>query len=275
MADVATVAVLIPVFNGHEALLRTLSSISEPFPVDLIIVDDGSDPPVELSSTFNGNSVTLLRLDRNQGITRALNYGLDYILERNYQFVARLDVGDFNVPGRFAKQLSYLTDHPELWLVGSNAVIVDSEGRILYLFRTPTDPETLSGRMHLNSCFLHSTVMFRSIGFRELGIYSDAYPAAEDYELFFRFVRARRAGIVPDVLVSCVVDPNGISIRKRRQQLKTRLRIQLKYFELRTFSSYVGVLKTIGLMVIPYTWILFLKRLGSPSKSNAEHHLFE
>ncbi|WP_340137033.1 glycosyltransferase family A protein, partial [Burkholderia gladioli] len=39
------VAVLIPAYNGHDDLERSLASLAETAPVHVLVVDDGSTPP--------------------------------------------------------------------------------------------------------------------------------------------------------------------------------------------------------------------------------------
>ncbi|HDR9295627.1 TPA: glycosyltransferase, partial [Burkholderia multivorans] len=40
------VAVLMPAYNGHSDVVRTLASFREDAPVHVLIVDDGSTPPI-------------------------------------------------------------------------------------------------------------------------------------------------------------------------------------------------------------------------------------
>src|SRR4051794_41564980 len=88
-------AFLMPVYNpAPEKLARTLDSLmAQSEPADVVIVDDGSRQPIAGMLEPRDN-LKILRLDRNQGITRALNHGLAYVIDAGYEYAARMDCGD-------------------------------------------------------------------------------------------------------------------------------------------------------------------------------------
>src|SRR5690242_1544998 len=102
-----SLCILIPVYNNLAGLIRSLSSIMYPSQQFLVlVVDDGSDCPIDLDS-ISGRLVhpvplQVIRSEKNEGITHALNRGLDFIY-RHYSvdFIARLDCGDTCHPDRF------------------------------------------------------------------------------------------------------------------------------------------------------------------------------
>ena len=51
----------------------------------------------------------------------------------------------------------------------------------------------------------------------------------------------------------------SISVRNRRRQLRSKLRIQLKYFRPAEPFSFVGVAKTLILMSLPYGAVVAVK----------------
>ena len=55
--------------------------------------------------------------------------------------------------------------------------------------------------MHMNSCFPHPSVMFRTCILKDIGFYSTGYPAAEDYEFFFRISKKFRVSNIDEVLI--------------------------------------------------------------------------
>ena len=104
-----------------------------------------------------------------------------------------------------------------------------------------------------------AAVMFRTSVVRTAGMYSTAYPAAEDLEFFWRIARQHHVANLPETLVVTRFDPSGLSMRRRREQLRSTLRIQLAFFQASTWASYYGILKTLGRFVIPYTVIVAIK----------------
>lgn len=264
------VVVLIPVFGGYSALYGTLKSLAQarlPSRLVTLVVDDGSNPPIELpSGAYASLGLRIERLPRNLGIEGALNHGLRVVRNLGGDFVARLDAGDTIHPERLEKQCGILERDAEIGLVASDAWFVDPAGRRLFRFHAPRSDAQARRAMHLNSCLLHPTVMLRMRALDNAGTYSTAYPAAEDYELFFRLMRHARVAIIGEPLTTLEVAPGGISLRRRRAQLWSRLRVQWRYFDRRRWESYGGVVLTLALLLVPNRLVLVLKRLIGVSR---------
>lgn len=254
------IALLIPVYNDQEGLNLSISKLPGEVPLDIVVVDDGSQPPIVLPDIPPPHQGYLLRLAKNQGIEHALNHGLKWILERGYEYIARLDAGDIALPGRFLKQQQFLDQHPEYVLVGGQAHFVDGEGRDVFEEHFPETYAEIRRFMHARCCFIHPAVMLRASVLRDVGLYSDRFKAAEDYELFFRIVRKYKAANLPHVVVITAWDPQGISLTKRRAQVWSRIRIMLHYFEPGRKESWLGILKNLPLLVLPLPWVISLKR---------------
>jgi len=262
-------AVLIPVFNdpiGLRASLESIIAAKRPEGMLTIVVDDGSSPPVESTQLLDNEiGLVIVRLTENRGIERALNTGLEEAFRRGVGFIARLDAGDTISPDRFERQLTLLEQNTEIGIVGSSAQYVDESGRLLFVFRAAKVDEDIRRRMHINSCLIHPSTMIRMSVLKQVGTYSTDYPAAEDYELFFRVLGVSQAYCIDTPLVSTVVSANGISSVRRRAQLISRLRIQWKYFQASRPEAYVGLLITLALLVTPRGLVTFAKRVRGSS----------
>jgi glycosyltransferase involved in cell wall biosynthesis len=257
------VAVLIPVYNDFPGLIAALNSLEFPSGAcfEVVVVDDGSDGKVVVDSDFfNGKAkLTILSMAKNSGITAALNYGLDYILAGDYEFVARLDSGDYACPNRLAVQLGYFKANPTVGLIGGSARFF-WQGEDLFDVVKPATKEAVCRRLRFNSAFCHTTVMIRVAVLREVGPYSEDYPAAEDYELFWRISKRYDVANVKSVLVRVENNPEGISLGRRREQLRSRLKIQMAYFDVFIARSYLGVVQTLLFMVTPVSIIVWIKK---------------
>ncbi len=257
--NMASVVVLIPVYNNPEGLQKTLCSLVGAA-VDVVVVDDGSSPPLRLPPVLGDDRVTLLRLETNQGIAGALNAGLEAIRAQGYAYIARLDAGDTAATDRFARQQDYLERHPACALVGSHVEFTAMDGTPLFVQYLPTDSAQIRRRMHLKCCFSHPAILLRTAALEPLGLYNSSYPAAEDYEFFFRCVQSFETANLDAVLTRVEANPLGITIRNRRQQLRSSLKVQLHHFDPRLAESYVGVLRTLAHFVVPHRFLTFLKR---------------
>ena len=56
---------------------------------------------------------------------------------------------------------------------------------------------------------------------------------------------------IPEYLIDYRISPGGMTASNRRRQLMDRLRIQLKYFELFNRHAWIGIARTIALMLVP------------------------
>lgn len=260
VAPAGRIAVLIPVYNERGRLRETLESLgAQSVPFTAVLVDDGSSPRLEVDATAYSYPIEVLHLPRNQGIEAALNAGLQHIDERGFELVARLDVGDRCAPTRLKTQQRFLDEHPEVHLVGSSVEWRRDDGSLAFAMMLPRDHATIARAMHYTVCLIHPTVMFRTSVIRAVGVYSNSYPAAEDLEFFWRIVRRFHVANIAEVLLVTRFDPGGLSISRRRRQLRSKLRIQLEYFRGAEPLSYLGVAKTVALMIAPYSGVVALK----------------
>lgn len=255
-------AVLIPHYRNPAGLQRSLASIGANECVDVFIVDDGSDMPLDeagLRRSFPASGqLHFICLAHNQGIQYALNAGLAEIGDK-YEYVARLDCGDICVADRFTLQVAFLDQHPDIALLGSAVTFMDQQATPQYTLRLPQTAADIRLAMHNNCAFIHPTVMWRHSMAKKLGHYPVDYPMAEDFAFFWRFVQAFATANMPQVLVFAEINPRGLSLARRRQQLYSRLRLQWRYKD-GSFATLYGLLKTLLLMLIPYRLVLILKK---------------
>lgn len=254
-------AVLIPVYknqNGLERSLRSLCDARGRF--DIVVVDDGSPEPIVVPSRLRDDvPVSLLRLESNRGIAAALNHGLRHILARGYSYVARLDAGDTVAVDRFQRQLEVLNLRPLCAVAGSFVQFVSTNQQPTYCHCAPSEHTQIVRSLHVNNCILHSGSMIRAAALKEAGPYSENHPGAEDYELFLRMSRRYELTVIPEMLTSCEYALDGLSVAGRRRQQRTRLGLQLQYFDARCWLSYYGVARTLLALLAPHALTLGLK----------------
>ncbi|WP_157670690.1 glycosyltransferase [Chitinibacter sp. GC72] len=254
---------LIPHYNNPEGLSKSLASIGADEPCDVLVVDDGSVrktiDAAAAQAAFKGQGILrILNLPQNKGIEGALNAGLAWAKARGYEWIARLDCGDCNVSDRIARQLSFLEQYPDVVLLGGAASFVDQQGIEQFVLRHPTEHAAILAFMKKNSAYIHPTVMFKLSAADAVGMYPLDAPAAEDYAMFWAMARQFKVANLPDVLIRYELDPNGISLGKRQVQLKSRFKLQRKYYD-GSPAALAGMARTVALLALPYELVFKLK----------------
>jgi glycosyltransferase involved in cell wall biosynthesis len=249
-------AVLIPHFNQRAELEQTLRSITFAGELNVIVVDDGSNEQHRVGMDWIQSlnlltPVEVIWLERNQGITRALNAGLKVVFDTPaYTYLARLDCGDYNDPKRLDTQYEFMEQNPGIALCGTWAAVVDNYMQVQYTLKPPQTHAGIARKMKSGNCFVHPSVMMRVAQAREIGFYPEAYPAAEDYAYFFAFVKRFKTANLPNVLIFKTRTASSISYAHRTTQLLSRIKVIVHNFSLHPQSLW-GLVKALVSLVIP------------------------
>lgn len=264
-------AALIPAFNPSESLIKTITSIaSQDVDCEIFVVDDGSQPVIKLPEQMGGKRIHVIRLEQNSGISVALNTGLKFILEQPFDFISRHDCGDIDHDDRLDKQLAFLRENKDVMLVGSSVRFQTAFQKLQYVFEAPESLKQVKQRMRYSAAIIHSSCMFRANVFKDIGLYSERYPHAEDYDLFIRLLSKYEVRNLPEVLVTAHYSADSISMFNRRASLMSRLKLQINAFDPDSIHSYLGILQTCGLLVVPYRLVSLIKTSTSfPTRKKA------
>jgi hypothetical protein len=90
-------------------------------------------------------------------------------------------------------------------------------------------------------------------------MYSEEYPAAEDYDLFYRLIQRYEAANLPDVLTIKELAEDSISVKRRNRQLWSRLKIQAKHYSPLSIRSHLGIGATLAVFLLPQPIVLKAK----------------
>ena len=181
------VTIGIPTYNvGRFIALSIKSVLAQTYTnFELIITDDGStDNTVDEISKFNDPRIKLIVDGKNHGISYRLNQQID--MARGEYFV-RMDGDDIMFPKRVEKQVKYLQEHPDVDVVGSGAVIIDDDHKIIGVRQgkiTALKPEDVINK----TPFIHPTVCGRIEFFRKYH-YDEQLCGVEDKDLWCRGVQ--------------------------------------------------------------------------------------
>jgi glycosyltransferase involved in cell wall biosynthesis len=221
------VSVVLPVWNAERYLAGAIESVlAQTFTdFELLIVDDGStDGSAALIRRYRDRRIRRIENEKNLGVTRSLNLGLELARGR---YVARMDADDLCAPERLERQVAFLDAHPGVALVASRARWVDALGAEIGVIDTPADGETLRRRLRRGNWIVHGTVMMRAEAVRALGGYNESMERAEDYDLWLRLSERHQIAALPALLYTWRDHGGSVSRRHLEQQSQIAERAQL------------------------------------------------
>ncbi|HEX6162033.1 MAG TPA: glycosyltransferase [Vicinamibacterales bacterium] len=196
------VSVLMAVYNGERHLPAAIDSILAQTHrnFEFVIVDDGStDRSAEIAAARNDGRINLIRLPQNRGLSAALNEGLQ---AAGASLVARQDADDTAEPERLARQLAFMTAHPDVALLGTQGTVIAEDGHVTGAVTRPIGEDSIRFFSIFDNPFIHTSVMYRAAVARGCGGYNAAYdPFSQDYDLWCRIAEGHRVANLGERLI--------------------------------------------------------------------------
>ena len=187
-------AVILPAYNAEAHLAECLDSLLNQTFQDFCIlaINDASiDNTSKILESYAKMDPRLrvYHFTQNQGEPSAGKLAKDILNYMNVEYVARMDADDICAPHRFEKQIQYLDNHPEIDILGSNAVIFHHE-------RTDKSPEISDlplldkdikahfslARGHM----INPSTMWRHSSIKELGLNYAQTATAPDFHMWIQ-----------------------------------------------------------------------------------------
>ena len=180
------ISVLMPTYNVapfvEEAVRSILLQTYQNF--ELIIVDDCStDDTFAILQQLakEDRRIILDRNERNSKICVTLNRAWS-MAKGNY--IARMDGDDVSTPERLSVLLSFLNDHPEVDLVGSQVISIQENGNVISEKQYLRTPEFIKRGNKYGPAIVHIWMARRKV-YEALNGYRNI-PFAEDYDFLLR-----------------------------------------------------------------------------------------
>lgn len=182
------VSVIMTAYNTEKYLSDAIKSVlAQTYDNwELVIIDNGSsDRTGDIAATFARQDPRIIvrSLEENIGPALSRNESVR-ISQGKYLFL--LDSDDIALPTRFETQVEFLEKHPEIGAVGSDADLIDENGKIVGHKSKPAGQAEIKFRMLLQTPFIHSSVCMRTEAFRKSGCFDAEFTYAEDYDLWSR-----------------------------------------------------------------------------------------
>ena len=178
-----------------------------------------------------------------KGLAAALNSSLSRCTTIYY---ARMDSDDIAMPQRFERQVNYLEAHGNVDILGGWAKeFSTSEGiEKAVLKRMPVEQQEMRNWFHYRNPFIHSTIVFRTKVFQNIGYYNESYLTDQDLELWGRAINANvKLANLPEVFIYFRTD----NVIGRRSQFSAVKRQAVARYSVTTYSLKYNMLKIAAL----------------------------
>lgn len=215
------VSVLMPVYNSEKFLREAIESILNQTYKDFefLIINDGStDSSEDIILSYSDSRIRLIRNERNIGLSQSLNKGLELAKGK---YIARMDSDDIALPHRLEKQITFLNSYPEVGILGTDYILIDTKNRNLGINKGPINDLQIRWECLLRNPFAHTTVLIRSDSLLKNGLsYSVSSQATEDYDLWTRVLKYTHGANLSEPLMRYRVHSDSVSNKYREIQLK-------------------------------------------------------
>ena len=187
------ISIVIPVYNGEKTLLNTLSSVLNQIYThfEIIVVDDGSDNPVEvfLQQHINDNRIRVYRTEHsNANVAR--NYGIQ---KGKGEYIAMLDADDYWLENHLADCLKLLNESKADGLYGSIIMYQGqykevNKGNILCARKLKKD-ESIVDYLLTTGCGAQTSTLFTTMQSMKDILWNPSLIDHQDYDFVTRFYR--------------------------------------------------------------------------------------
>ena len=220
------VSVVTPAYNAAPYLAQAIDSmLGQTFTdLELIVVDDAStDATASILAGYRDPRLVVVRNERNLGVVGARNRGL--AMARG-EFIAPFDADDISLPTRLAKQVAYLSNHPEALLVGTATRYLEQGNVVPGKQVVDNSPVMIRWLLHVMNPLGHGTLMIRSGAVAAIGeLMSEDFIYAEDFEFWHRLLISGEPAFINEPLVLYRRHAQAVSIKNEARMLENAARV--------------------------------------------------
>ncbi|MGX6959939.1 MAG: glycosyltransferase family 2 protein [Rickettsia endosymbiont of Pentastiridius leporinus] len=188
------VSIIIPVYNGANYMLEAIdSALAQTYKnIEIIVINDGSRDNGETEAIALSYSDKIRYFYKeNGGCGSALNYG---IKNMRGEYFSWLSHDDLYYPNKIEHQIKILNKLDDKGtIIYGGYELIDEKGKSLRCIR----PDSVISKEKLNISLLpllrgliHGcSLLIPSKYFHEVGIFDEALPTTQDYDLWFKILR--------------------------------------------------------------------------------------
>jgi glycosyltransferase involved in cell wall biosynthesis len=223
--------VIVPAYNESESIRPVLSDLREHFPEgDIIVINDGSSD--DTSSVARADDVTVIDLPYNLGIGGAVQTGIKYAMENNYDIAIQFD-GDGQHKASEINNIVKPVHEGADMVIGSR--FLNATGYSMS-FSRKLGSMIFAGVMSL-TCgqkFTDTTSGFRAYSKNGIKLFSDYYP--EDYPEVEALIVAYKS--------SLNIEEVPVSMRQRKGGRSSITALRSIYYMIKVLLAiFIGLLR--------------------------------
>ena len=184
-------AVILPAYNAENFLTECLDSLLNQTFSDFCILavnDASTDNTGKILEDYAAKDTRLrvYHFSENQGEPAVMQFTMDILKEMDVEYVARMDADDVCIPQRFERQIQYLDSHPEIDILGSNAVLFyEGQTRAPKFTNHPLLDKDIKAHFSLaRGNIINPTTMWRHSSIKDLPINYAQTATAPDFHMW-------------------------------------------------------------------------------------------
>ena len=238
-------SVLMSVYKGesNEYFKASMDSLcNQTYPADQIVLVCDGPLGEELDNSITeykdklGAKLDVIKLPENKGTAYCANEGLKHCKN---EFIMKMDSDDVCVETRAEKQMSFLSDNPDIDILGSYIEEFKSaDNTSIGVRQTPTTHEEIVKFAKRRAPFNNQTLVYRKSIAEKIGGYSNELIRCEDYDFMVRMLmNGAKSANIPEVLVRYRVNKDNLKRRRNWKNTKSFFAVRKKIYKM-GFSSF-------------------------------------
>ncbi len=214
------VLVVMPLYNAKPFLKTSIESIISQTYKDfiLLIINDGSTDGSERLAESYSNRGVLLEHQRNSGPGVIMNKAIQYAVDNEIEYIARIDSDDIALPNRLEKQVALMEKYPDTAACSSNCYYVDADNeRIIGTSTVPISPLLI--RYEINNGLrglIQGSTIFRTEPLKKIGGYREKFKLAEETDVFLRLNELYESRNSSEFLMKIRFHKNSLSVENSK-----------------------------------------------------------